>query len=90
VTYTGPVDLKINLRNELENKNANSFPESSKSTSFTEGVVDLPKFKNNNVYFVNYDWTLPLAYIYDEWVYNWEYPGPLNRYGTTFNLSRRI
>ena len=88
VTYTGPVDFKINLRNELENKNATLFSGKFKVDKFHEGVVDLPKFKNNNVFFVNYDWTLPLGYIYDEWVYNWEYPGPLNRYGTTFNLSR--
>ena len=26
---------------------------------------------------MNYDWTLPLAYIYDELVYNWEYPHPI-------------
>jgi hypothetical protein len=88
VTYTGPVDFKISLRNELESKNAQLFSGKFKVDKFHEGVVDLPKFKNNNVFYVNYDWMLPLAYIYDEWVYNWEYPGPLNRYGTTFNLSR--
>jgi hypothetical protein len=88
VTYTGPVDFKINFRNELENKNATLFAGKFKVDKFHEGVVDLPKFKNNNVYFVNYDWMLPIAYIYDEWVYNWEYSGPLNRYGSNINLSR--
>jgi len=89
VTYTGPVDFKINLRNELENKNAMLFSGKFKVDKFHEGVVDLPKFKNNFVYYVNYDWTLPLAYVYDEWVYNWEYPGPLNRYGQSVpNMSR--
>jgi len=81
VTYTGPVDFKINLRNELEGKNATLFSGKFKVEKFHEGVVDLPKFKNNNIFFVNYDWVMPLAYVYDEWVYNWEYPGPLNRYG---------
>ena len=89
VTYTGPVDFKINLRNELEGKNAMLFSGKFKVDKFREGVVDLPKFKNNSVYYINYDWTLPIAYIYDEWVYNWEYGGALNRYGTPVpNLSR--
>src|SRR5262245_11171745 len=50
VTYTGPVDLKINYRNELEGKTATLFAGKFKVDKFHEGVVDLPKFKNNNVY----------------------------------------
>jgi hypothetical protein len=89
VTYTGPVDFKINLRNELEGKNATLFAGKFKVEKFHEGVVDLPKFKNNFVYYVNYDWVLPIAYVYDEWVYNWEYAGALNRYASTVpNMSR--
>ena len=89
VTYTGPVDFKINLRNELEGKNATLLAGKFKVDKFHEGVVDLPKFKNNFVYYVNYDWTLPIAYVYDEWVYNWEYSEPLNRYGTSLpDMSR--
>jgi len=89
VTYTGPVDFKINLRNELEGKNATLLSGKFKVDKFHEGVVDLPKFKNNFVYYINYDWTLPIAYVYDEWVYNWEYAGPLNYYGRTIpELSR--
>src|SRR5215813_1711429 len=75
VTYTGAVEFKINLRNELEGKNATLFAGKFKVDKFHEGVVDLPKFKNNFIYYVNYDWALPIAYVYDEWVYNWEYPG---------------
>ena len=75
VTYTGPVDFKINFRNELEGKNGTLFSGKFKVDKFHEGVVDLPKFKNNFIYYVNYDWALPMAYVYDEWVYNWEYPG---------------
>jgi len=76
VTYTGSVDFKINLRNELEGKSATLLTGKFKVEKFHEGVVDLPKFKNNFVYYVNYDWTLPMAYLYDEYVYNWEYPYP--------------
>ena len=39
--------------------------------------MDLPKFKDNMVFYVNYDWTLPIAYVYDELVYNWEYAKPI-------------
>jgi hypothetical protein len=89
VTYTGPVNFKINLKNELEGKNLVLFSGNFKVEKFHEGVVDLPKFKNNNVYYVNYDWVLPFAYVYDEWVYNWEYAGALNRYGQNLpGLSR--
>src|SRR5689334_16007541 len=55
VTYTGPVDFKINLNNELESKHTSLFAGRLKVEKFHEGVVDLPKFKNNNIYYVNYD-----------------------------------
>jgi hypothetical protein len=87
VTYTGPVDFKINLRNELEGKTSTLLAGKFKVEKFHEGVVDLPKFKNNFVYYVNYDWALPMAYVYDEYIYNWEYPFPtMDR--TAPNLSR--
>jgi hypothetical protein len=89
VTYIGPVDFKINLKNELEGKNSTLFAGKFKVEKFHEGVVDLPKFKNNNVFYVNYDWTLPIAYIYDEYVYNWEYAKPLgNTYAPNLTNSR--
>ncbi len=76
VTYVGPVDFRINLTNALEGKNATLLSGRFKVDKFHEGVVDLPKFKNNSVFYVNYDWTLPMAYVYDEYVYNWEYGFP--------------
>jgi hypothetical protein len=87
VTYTGPVEFKINLKNELEGKSATLLSGKFKVDKFHEGVVDLPKFKNNFVYYVNYDWTLPIAYIYDELVYNWEYAHALSNTDVP-NLSR--
>src|SRR5260370_34492625 len=77
VTCTGPVGFQINLKNELEGKSATLLSGKFKVEKFHEGVVDLPKFKNNFVYYVNYDWTMPVAYIYDELVYNWEYAGSI-------------
>jgi len=87
VTYTGPVDFKINMKNELEGKNATLMSGKFKVEKFHEGVVNLPKFANNFVYYVNYDWTLPIAYIFDEWVYNWEYRKPISNTSGLPNLN---
>src|SRR5262252_1342564 len=61
---TGIASFKINLKNELEGKNATLFAGKFKVEKFHVGVVDLPKFKNNFSYYVNYDWNLPIAYVY--------------------------
>src|SRR5215813_734716 len=61
---TGLAGFKINLKNELENTNKTLFAGKFKVDKFHVGVVDLPKFKNNFSYYVNYDWTLPIGYVY--------------------------
>jgi len=61
---TGLAGLKINLKNELEGTNKTLFAGKFKVDKFHVGVVDLPKFKNNFSYYVNYDWNLPIGYIY--------------------------
>ena len=66
VTYTGPVDFKINLKNELEGANQTLLAGRFKVEKFHVGVVDLPKFKNNFAYYVDYDWNLPIGYVYGE------------------------
>ena len=61
---TGLASFKINLKNELEGTNLTLFAGKFKVDKFHVGVVDLPKFKNNFSYYVNYDWTLPIGYLY--------------------------
>ncbi len=61
---TGMVGFKINLKNELEGTNKTLFIGKFKVEKFHVGVVDLPKFKNNFSYYVNYDWNLPIGYIF--------------------------
>src|ERR1700730_5092915 len=61
---TGLAGLKINLKNELEGTNKTLFAGKFKVEKFHVGVVDLPKFKNNFAYYVNYDWNLPIGYVY--------------------------
>jgi len=61
---TGVAAFKIILKNELEGTNKTLFSGRFKVDKFHVGVVDLPKFKNNFSYYVNYDWNLPIGYIY--------------------------
>lgn len=62
---TGVAQFKIVLKNELESTNKTLFAGKFKVEKFYVGVVDLPKFKNNFSYYVNYDWALPIGYLYD-------------------------
>ncbi len=62
---TGSAGFKITLKNELEGTNKTLFAGKFKVEKFHVGVVDLPKFKNNFSYYVNYDWALPIGYLYD-------------------------
>lgn len=61
---TGLAGFKINLQNELEGTHKTLFTGKFKVEKFHVGVVDLPKFKNNFSYYVNYDWNLPIGYVY--------------------------
>lgn len=61
---TGLAGFKIILKNELEGTNNTLFIGKFKVEKFHVGVVDLPKFKNNFSYYVNYDWNLPIGYVY--------------------------
>jgi hypothetical protein len=62
---TGVAQFKIRLKNELEGTDKSLFTGKFKVEKFHVGVVDLPKFKNNFSYYVNYDWALPIGYLYD-------------------------
>lgn len=61
---TGLAGIKILLKNELEGSNKTLFTGKFKVDKFHVGVVDLPKFKNNFSYYVNYDWAMPFGYVY--------------------------
>jgi len=61
---TGVAGFKIKLKNELEGTDKTLFAGKFKVEKFHVGVVDLPKFKNNFSYYVNYDWAMPIGYVY--------------------------
>jgi hypothetical protein len=65
VTETGVVGFTIKLRNELAGTDKTLFSGKMDVAKFHFGL-DLPKFKNNFVYYVNYDWNLPIGYVYCE------------------------
>ena len=65
VTETGVVGFTIKLRNELAGADKTLFSGKIDVAKFHYGL-DLPKFKNNFVYYANYDWNLPIAYIFLE------------------------
>ena len=62
---TGIAQFKIRLKNELDGTDKTLFAGKFKVEKFHVGVIDLPKFKNNFSYYVNYDWALPIGYLYD-------------------------
>lgn len=63
VTYTGPVNFTIHLRNELAGTNATLFTGKLKAAKAHSNVKG-PKFANTWVYYVDHDWNLPIGYIY--------------------------
>lgn len=65
VIDTGVVEFKIQLRNELAGEGLILFSGKFKVEKFHNGL-ELPKFKNNFVYYVNEDWTLPIGYVFLE------------------------
>jgi hypothetical protein len=63
VTYTGPVDFTIHLRNELTSTDIVLFTgkfKVAKAHSNESG----PKVVDHFVYYVDQDWNLPIGYVY--------------------------
>lgn len=63
ITYTGPMDFKIYIKNELQGTAKTLF--AGKMTVKKVHVTnDLPVNKNNFDYFIDHDWNLPIGYVY--------------------------
>jgi hypothetical protein len=65
IIETGLFDFNIRMRNELSGTNLTLFTGKMKVEKFHYGL-ELPKFKNNFVYYINEDWNLPIGYVYLE------------------------
>jgi len=64
-TYVGPVSFTIKMRNELTGTNATLFSGKARVTKVHSSEVG-PKAVNKWVYYVDQDWTLPIAYVFLE------------------------
>lgn len=63
ITYTGPMDFKIYIKNELQGTSKTLFTGKMvvKKVHVTE---DLPANKNHYDYYIDHDWNLNFAYVY--------------------------
>ena len=62
-TYTGPVNFAIRMRNELSGSNDTLFTGKLKVAKVHSNESG-PKVVNHFVYYVDYDWNLPIGYVF--------------------------
>ena len=75
ITYTGPVNFAIKMRNELMGGDVTLFTGKFKVAKSHTNEVG-PNFVNHFVYYVDQDWNLPIGYVFLEPddVYEWKKP----------------
>jgi hypothetical protein len=75
LTYTGPVNFTIKMRNELAGANSTLFTGKMKVNKAHSNEVG-PKAANKWVYFIDHDWNLPIGYVYltPADVFGWKMP----------------
>ena len=75
LTYTGPVNFTIKMRNELMGGDMTLFSGKFKVAKVHSNETG-PDFVNHFVYYVDQDWNLPIGYIFLEPddVYEWKKP----------------
>lgn len=66
---TGPVEFKIRFKNELAGVDQVLFTGKFKVNKYLPTNYVIPKFKNMFTYFVDYDWQLPMGYMYWSQIY---------------------
>lgn len=64
VTYAGPVNFSIKMRNELAGTDVTLFTGKAKILKAHSNEEQGPKFVNHYVYYVDHDWNLPIGYVY--------------------------
>lgn len=65
LTYTGPVNFTIKIRNELAGGDVTLFSGKAKVAKVRSNETG-PNFVNHFVYYVDQDWNLPIGYVFLE------------------------
>ena len=75
LTYAGPVNFTIKMRNELAGSDSTLFTGKMKVAKAHSNEVG-PKAVNKWVYWVDHDWNLPIGYVYltASDVFGWKMP----------------
>jgi len=75
ITYTGPVNFTIKMRNELMGGDATLFTGKFKVAKVHSNETG-PDYVNHFVYYVDQDWNLPIGYMFllPDDVYEWKKP----------------
>ena len=75
ITYTGPVNFAIKMRNELMGGDVTLFTGKAKVAKIHSGETG-PNYVNHFDYYVDQDWNLPIGYMFLEpdSVYEWRKP----------------
>jgi len=75
ITYTGPVNFAIKMRNELMGGDSTLFTGKMKVAKVHSNETG-PNYVNHFVYYVDQDWNLPIGYVFYEGddVRKWNYP----------------
>jgi hypothetical protein len=63
ITYTGPVDFAIHIRNELAGTDATLFTGKFKVAKVHSNETG-PDYVNHMVYYVDQDWNMPIGYVF--------------------------
>jgi hypothetical protein len=63
IIYTGPMDFKIYIRNELQGTSKTLFA-GKMNVKKVHVTPDLPVNKNHFDFFIDHDWNLPIGYVF--------------------------
>src|SRR5438552_4638209 len=86
ITYIGPVNFSIRMRNELAGGDQTLFTGKMKVAK-VHSNEEAPNAANHFVYYVDHDWNLPIGYVFYERNDNWNEGDPLRWSRPSFNFA---
>ena len=86
ITYTGPVNFSIRMRNELAGGDQTLFTGKMKVAK-VHSNEEAPNAANHFVYYVDHDWNLPIGYVFYEPEDQWDRDDPRRWARPKFSLA---